>query len=60
MHDLISSWKANEENRLGKPFEELQRYKLLIIDGWVSADHKRKSKLFFQLIDKRYEQKARY
>ncbi len=59
-HDLIQQLrKANEENRLENRLKNYSRYKLLIIDeiGYLPIT-KEESKLFFQLIDKRYEQKS--
>jgi len=59
-NDLIQQLrKANEENRLENRLKNYSRYKLLIIDeiGYLPIT-KEESKLFFQLIDKRYEQKS--
>ncbi len=59
-HDLIQQLrKANEENRLENRLKNYSRYKLLINDeiGYLPIT-KEESKLFFQLIDKRYEQKS--
>ena len=59
-HDLISQLKkAKLENRLDDRIKHFNKYKLLIIDelGYLPIDHE-DSKLFFQLIDKRYEKKS--
>lgn len=59
-HDLISQLKkAKLENRLDDRIKHFNKYKLLIIDelGYLPID-KEDSKLFFQLIDKRYEKKS--
>lgn len=59
-HDLITQLKkAKIENRLDERLKHFCKYKLLIIDelGYLPID-KEDSKLFFQLIDKRYEKKS--
>lgn len=59
-HDLISHLKkAKLENRLDARLKHFSSYRLLIIDelGYLPID-KEDSKLFFQLIDKRYEKKS--
>lgn len=59
-HDLISQLKkAKIENRLEDRLKHFTRYRLLIIDelGYLPID-KEDSKLFFQLIDRRYEKKS--
>ena len=59
-HDLISQLKkAQRENRLEARLKHFTKYKLLIIDelGYLPID-KEDSKLFFQLIDKRYEKRS--
>jgi DNA replication protein DnaC len=59
-HDLIQNLKkAKLENRLDVRLKHYCGYKLLIIDeiGYLPID-KEDSKLFFQLIDKRYEKKS--
>lgn len=59
-HDLIANLrKARLENRLDARIKHYKSYSLLIIDelGYLPID-KEDSKLFFQLIDKRYEQKS--
>ena len=59
-HDLISQLKkAKLENRLDDRIKHFNKYKLLIIDelGYLPIDHE-DSKLFFQLINKRYEKKS--
>ena len=59
-HDLINQLrKAKQENRLEYRMRILNRYKCLIIDeiGYLPIDSE-DSKLFFQLIDKRYERKS--
>lgn len=59
-HDLINQLrKAKRENRLEYRMRILNRYKCLIIDeiGYLPIDSE-DSKLFFQLIDKRYEKKS--
>lgn len=51
--------KAKLENRLGDRLKHFTKYKVLIIDelGYLPID-KDDSKLFFQLIDLRYEKKS--
>lgn len=59
-HDLLQQLKrANLENRLDSRLKHFSKYKLLIIDelGYLPID-KEDSKLFFQLIDMRYEKKS--
>lgn len=59
-HDLIAQLKkARAENRLEDRLKHFNKYGLLIIDeiGYLPID-KEDSKLFFQLIDKRYEKKS--
>lgn len=59
-HDLIQQLKkARLENRLDDRLKHFGKYKLLIIDelGYLPID-KEDSKLFFQLIDLRYEKKS--
>lgn len=59
-HDLILNLKrANAENRLEARLKHYAKYKLLIIDeiGYLPIDAE-DAKLFFQLIDRRYEQKS--
>ena len=59
-NDLIMQLKkAKLENRLDSRLKHFTSYKLLIIDelGYLPID-KEDSKLFFQLIDKRYEKKS--
>ena len=59
-HDLIAQLKkAKLENRLENRLKHFTSYSLLIIDelGYLPID-KEDSKLFFQLIDKRYEKKS--
>lgn len=59
-HDLIQQLKkAKLENRLDDRIKHFTKYKLLIIDelGYLPID-KEDSKLFFQLIDARYEKKS--
>ena len=59
-HDLIMHLKkAKSENRLDDRLKHFNKYKLLIIDelGYLPID-KEDSKLFFQLIDRRYENKS--
>ncbi len=59
-NDLISQLhKAKLENRLDARIKNYCKYKLLIIDeiGYLPIDHE-DAKIFFQLIDKRYEQKS--
>lgn len=59
-HDLLQQLKkAKLENRLDARLKHFTKYKLLIIDelGYLPID-KDDSKLFFQLIDMRYEKKS--
>ena len=59
-HDLILNLKkAKLENRLDARLKHYTSYRLLIIDeiGYLPIE-KEDSKLFFQLIDKRYEKKS--
>ena len=59
-HDLLQQLKrAKLENRLDTRLKHFAKYKLLIIDelGYLPID-KDDSKLFFQLIDMRYEKKS--
>lgn len=59
-HDLIMQLKkAKLKNRLDDRLKHFNKYKLLIIDelGYLPID-KEDSKLFFQLIDRRYENKS--
>ena len=59
-HDLIAQLKkAKRENRLEDRLRHFTKYKLLIIDelGYLPIE-KEDSKLFFQLIDKRYEKRS--
>lgn len=59
-HDLIQQLKkAKLENRLDDRLKHFCKYKLLIIDelGYLPIE-KEDSKLFFQLIDMRYEKKS--
>ncbi len=59
-HDLIQQLKkAKLENRLEDRLKHFSKYKLLIIDelGYLPIE-KEDSKLFFQLIDRRYEKKS--
>ncbi len=59
-HDLIAQLKkAKLENRLADRLKHFTKYKLLIIDelGYLPIE-KEDSKLFFQLIDKRYEKRS--
>lgn len=59
-NDLLQNLKkAKAENRLEKRLKFYSRYKLLIIDevGFLPID-KEDSKLFFQLIAKRYEKQS--
>jgi DNA replication protein DnaC len=59
-HDLITQLKrAKNENRLEDRLKHFTKYRLLIIDeiGYLPID-KEDSKLFFQLIDKRYEKRS--
>ncbi|WP_079708715.1 IS21-like element helper ATPase IstB [Paraliobacillus ryukyuensis] len=59
-HDLIMNLKkAKLENRLETRLKHYSKYRLLIIDeiGYLPIDAE-DAKLFFQLIDMRYEQKS--
>lgn len=59
-HDLIQNLKkAKIENRLESRLKHYRKYKLLIIDeiGYLPIEND-DSKLFFQLIDMRYETKS--
>lgn len=59
-HDLIQQLrKANTENRLEDRLRHFTKYKVLIIDelGYLPIK-KEDAKLFFQLIDRRYERKS--
>ena len=59
-HDLIQQLKkAKLENQLEDRLKHFSKYKLLIIDelGYLPIE-KEDSKLFFQLIDRRYEKKS--
>lgn len=59
-HDLIEHLRrAKLENRLADRLKHFTKYRLLIIDeiGYLPIE-KEDSKLFFQLIDKRYEKKS--
>ncbi|MCR3761955.1 IS21-like element helper ATPase IstB, partial [Clostridium felsineum] len=59
-NDLLQQLKrANLENRLESRLKHFSKYKLLIIDelGYLPIN-KEDSKLFFQLIDMRYEKKS--
>lgn len=59
-HDLLQQLKkAKLENRLEARLKHFCKYKLLIIDelGYLPID-KEDSKVFFQLIDMRYEKKS--
>lgn len=59
-HDLIQQLKkAKLENRLEARLKHFNKYKLLIIDelGYLPIE-KDDAKLFFQLIDKRYERRS--
>lgn len=59
-HDLLQQLKrAKLENRLDARLKHFAKYRLLIIDelGYLPID-KDDSKLFFQLIDMRYEKKS--
>jgi len=59
-HDLIQQLKkAKLENRLDDRLRHFSKYKLLIIDelGYLPIE-KEDSKMFFQLIDMRYEKKS--
>lgn len=59
-NDLLQQLKKSKlENRLDSRLKHFSKYKLLIIDelGYLPID-KEDSKLFFQLIDRRYEKKS--
>jgi DNA replication protein DnaC len=59
-HDLIMQLKkAHLENRLDARIKHFSKYKLLIIDeiGYLPIGEE-EAKMFFQLIDMRYEQKS--
>jgi DNA replication protein DnaC len=59
-HDLIDQLKkAHLENRLDSRIKHFSKYKLLIIDeiGYLPIGEQ-EAKMFFQLIDKRYEKKS--
>ena len=59
-HDLIAQLKrARLENRLDDRIKHFNKYRVLILDelGYLPID-KEDAKLFFQLIDKRYEKKS--
>lgn len=59
-HDLISQLKkAHIENRLETRIKHFSKYKLLIIDeiGYLPIGEE-EAKMFFQLIDMRYEKKS--
>ena len=59
-HDLISQLKkAHIENRLETRIKHFSKYRLLIIDeiGYLPIGEE-ESKMFFQLIDMRYEKKS--
>lgn len=59
-HELIQNLKkAQSENRLEARLKHYRKYKLLIIDeiGYLPITHE-EAKLFFQLIDMRYENKS--
>ncbi len=59
-HDLISQLKkAHLENKLEQRIKHFSKYKLLIIDeiGYLAIGEQ-EAKMFFQLIDKRYEKKS--
>ncbi|EHJ07520.1 IS21-like element helper ATPase IstB [Staphylococcus simiae] len=59
-HDLIQNLKKSQlENRLENRLKHYSKYKLLIIDeiGYLPIDSE-DAKLFFQLIDLRYEKKS--
>lgn len=59
-HDLIQQLKkAKEENRLDTRLKHFTKYKVLIIDeiGYIPINRE-DAKLFFQLIDKRYEKRS--
>jgi len=59
-HDLIQNLKrARLENRLESRLKHYSKYRLLIIDeiGYLPIDHE-DAKLFFQLVDMRYEKRS--
>lgn len=59
-HDLINQLKkAHLENKLDHRIKHFSKYKLLIIDeiGYLPIGEQ-EAKMFFQLIDKRYEKKS--
>ena len=59
-HDLIDQLKkAHLENKLDSRIKHFSKYKLLIIDeiGYLPIGEQ-EAKMFFQLIDKRYEKKS--
>lgn len=59
-HDLITQLKkAHLENKLDQRIKHFAKYKLLIIDeiGYLPIGEQ-EAKMFFQLIDKRYEKKS--
>jgi DNA replication protein DnaC len=59
-HDLITQLKkAHLENKLEQRIKHYSKYKLLIIDeiGYLPIGEQ-ETKMFFQLIDKRYEKKS--
>ena len=59
-HDLISQLKkAHIENRLETRIKHFSKYRLLIVDeiGYLPIGEK-EAKMFFQLIDMRYEKKS--
>ena len=59
-HDLITQLKkAHLENKLEQRIKHYSKYKLLIIDeiGYLPIGEQ-EAKMFFQLIDKRYEKKS--
>lgn len=59
-HDLLTQLKkAKLENRLDDRIKHFNKYKVLVLDelGYLPID-KEDSKLFFQLIDRRYEKKS--
>lgn len=59
-HDLIQNLrKARLENRLESRLKHYSKYRLLIIDeiGYLPIDQE-DAKLFFQLIDRRYEKRS--
>ena len=59
-HQLISKLnKAQKENRIDKLLQHFAQYKVLIIDeiGYLPIGEQ-EAKMFFQLIDRRYEKKS--